>query len=108
MARFDLEPLTPAEHKLIEALRSLPPGRGRERAEGRMLQGPPPAAPRRGEGEADGGRPPVRPQRLRAVPRGRDHPLGRGPPPGRARLTPGLPWTSGSPRRTAAASTASA
>jgi hypothetical protein len=38
MARLDLEPLTPAEHKLIEALRSLPQGRLRERAETLMLQ----------------------------------------------------------------------
>jgi len=38
MARLDLEPLTPAEHKLIEALRGLPAGRVRERAEALLLQ----------------------------------------------------------------------
>jgi len=55
MARIDLEPLTPAEHRLIEALRGLPPGRVRERAEGLMLQVLSFAAsPTCGETQADG------------------------------------------------------
>lgn len=55
MARFDVEPLTAAEHKLIAALRALPAGRVRERAEGLLLQVLAFAAsPTCGETQADG------------------------------------------------------